>query len=331
MGHNEAVMANEYMADCKLKFILNNKYRGGQIAQGFTPARYFQCKIEFNEELQEWVRNIDLKSMQACANHFLQFFRNGGTYNATDAAHSELLSQNVVEAEFAEYMSIYPPDTQLVAMYAKLKGNSAVFNAKCPQVRQILNNLRGATSKIGPKSIGQLSLTPIPKLDKKIIEVDLPEDEYEAMSQAGSTASTSKNTRRNAGKKLRKQKAKAAAARGDGVPADAGSPAAPTASSSRPPSCYHDSDDAVSTRSWTLTPAVPTQSSSSRATSTAPSAASSWDIISNADAGSDASARKRRKAATKKRVDSRRRGYQSGRRLGYCARCFEHASRRQCF
>ena len=76
--------------------------------------------------------------MQACADRIREFFRNGGTYNATDAAHSELLSQNVVEAEFAEYMSIYPPETQLVAMYAKLNDNLAVFNAKCPQVRAIV-------------------------------------------------------------------------------------------------------------------------------------------------------------------------------------------------
>ena len=193
------------------------------------------------------VRNIDLNSLQACADHILQFFRNGGTYNATDAAHSELLSQNFVEAEFAEYMSIYPPETQLVAEYAKLKGNRTIFNSKSPQVSAIKNSLRGKTSKICPKSFGQLNLAPIPEINKKIIEVDLAnDDEDETMSVAASATSTGKNSRKNANKKLRKAKAKAAG--GDGVPSDAGSPAVQAAPSPSHSSCYHDFDDTASTR-----------------------------------------------------------------------------------
>ena len=112
------------------------------------------------------------------------------------------------------------------------------------------------------------------------------------MSVADSTATSNRNARKNANKKLRKAKLKAAG--GEGVPLDTRSPAVPAAPSSNR-SCYHDQDDAASTSSWTLANAVPT--SSSRATSVTSSAASSWDIISNADVMSDASARNRRKAA----------------------------------
>ena len=69
MEHNEVVMANEYMADCKLKFILNTKYRNGQIAQGFTPACYFQYKIEFDEETHSAVlqKRRDIQCHRCCA------------------------------------------------------------------------------------------------------------------------------------------------------------------------------------------------------------------------------------------------------------------------
>ena len=154
------ILANEYMADCKLKFILNTKYRNGQIAQGFTPGCYFQCKIEFDETTQKWVRNIDLRSLQACADHILAFFRAGGTYNAIDAAHSELLSNEVTSAEYEEYMSVYPPGTVLVREYAKLQGHSGAFNSKSPEVRAIRNKLKGQSSKLPIKllSITALSL-----------------------------------------------------------------------------------------------------------------------------------------------------------------------------
>ena len=189
-----------------------------------------------------------MRSLQACADHILAFFRAGGTYNAIDAAHSELPSNEVTTAEYEEYMSAYPPGTVLVREYSKLQGHSGAFNSKSPEVRAIRNKLRGQSSKLPIKllSITALNL----KVDKGIIEEEeenMEDDKTDTMSIAESTANSFKNTRKNANKKLRKAKLKAAG--GDGVPTDARSPAAHAASSSGR-SCYHNDDDAASSNPW---------------------------------------------------------------------------------
>ena len=149
-----------------------------------------------------------MRSLQACADHILAFFKAGGSYNASDAAHSELLSNVVTLAEYDEYMSVYLPGTVLVHEYAKLEGNSAVFNSKSPEVRAIRNSLKGQTSKL---PVRLLSITKLhPEVDKKIIEEeeDNMEDdnEIDTMSGADSTANSARNTRKNANNKLRKAK-----------------------------------------------------------------------------------------------------------------------------
>ena len=188
-------------------------------------------------------------------------------------------------------MSAYPPGTVFVKQYAKLQGHSGVFNSKSPEVRAIRNSLKGQTSKLPVKllSMAKLHLG----VDKKIIEEEednMEDDNIDTMSIADSSATSNKNTRKNANKKLRKAKLKAAG--GDGVPTDARSPAAHAASSSGR-SCYHNDDDAASICSWQKVDAV---SSSARSESVASSQDATWDVISNADMLSDASARKRRKA-----------------------------------
>ena len=137
------------------------------------------------------------QSRERCADHILQFFQDGGTYNAIDAAHSELLSAEVTLAEYREYMSVYPPGTELVVEYAKLQGNSTIFNSKSLQVTAIKNSLKGKTFKMGPKLLSITTLSPIQEVDKKLIEVDLEDDnEDDTMSVADSTATSKRNAKK---------------------------------------------------------------------------------------------------------------------------------------
>ena len=61
-------------------------------------------------------------------------------------------------AELAEYLSHYPPGTQLVALYAKLKDKTTVANLNDRRIKQIMDDLKGAKSK---QTIQISSLPPI--------------------------------------------------------------------------------------------------------------------------------------------------------------------------
>ena len=57
-----------------------------------------------------------------------EFYEHGGKYNATEAADSPLLSDEVIEKEMKEYMPCYPAGENLPRLYSKLKGNAPLAN-----------------------------------------------------------------------------------------------------------------------------------------------------------------------------------------------------------
>ena len=128
------------MPDVLLKYITSSRYRERQTRVGYTYQYFFRVVIMCCKDRKAYVRLVDIGSLQACANHMVEFFDAGGKYDAREAASPELLCEDVIEAELNNYMAYYPDCTSMARLPSKLKGDTSLPNAKDPQVTIILKN-----------------------------------------------------------------------------------------------------------------------------------------------------------------------------------------------